>query len=203
MSTRSRLDRFTPVSSSPGTSAFTSSESASSRLDPRLFYKHRGLERAAEGRPLGEALAYAERACAACAVTNTVAYANAVEQRPALAPDRELRIGRTVLLELERLYNHLHDISAICAGVGYRPGTMAFAALKDRAQRSTCAPSGHRFLFDTVRVGGGGAQLAVTAAGAALGDLRELRVEQCLCVARAQVHQLAASTPGRGRRPYS
>ena len=40
-------------------------------LDPRLFYKHRGLQRAAEGRTPGEALAYAQRACAGCAVTNT------------------------------------------------------------------------------------------------------------------------------------
>ena len=29
---------------------------------------------------------------------------------------------RTVLLELERVYNHLHDISAICAGVGFAAG---------------------------------------------------------------------------------
>jgi hypothetical protein len=46
-------------------------------LDARLFYKHRGLERAAEGRSLEEGLAYAQRACAACAVSNSVAYAHA------------------------------------------------------------------------------------------------------------------------------
>ena len=49
-------------------------------LDARLFYKHRGLERAAEGHTLTEGIAYAGRACAACAVTNTVAYAQACEQ---------------------------------------------------------------------------------------------------------------------------
>ncbi len=147
-------------------------------MDLRLFFKHRGLERAAEGRHVGEALTYAGRACAACSVTNTVAYAHAVESARGLQPDRQLRVARTVLLELERLYNHLHDISAICAGVGYAPGTMAFAALKDRAQQINMRAFGHRFLFDTVRVGGGGAaQLDPTAADAALGDLRELRVD--------------------------
>ena len=147
-------------------------------MDPRLFYKHRGLERAAEGLHVGEALTYAARACAACSVTNTVAYANAIESAHGLQPDRELRTARTVLLELERLYNHLHDISAICAGVGYAPGTMAFAALKDRAQQINMRSFGHRFLFDTVRLGGGGeAQLDATAAGATLGDLREQRVD--------------------------
>ena len=44
-------------------------------LDARLFYKHRGLERAAEGKTLDEGLAYVARACAACSVANGVAYA--------------------------------------------------------------------------------------------------------------------------------
>jgi Ni,Fe-hydrogenase III large subunit len=147
-------------------------------MDPRLFYKHRGLQRAAEGRHPDQARAYVQRACAACAVANTLAYAHAIEDALGLRPDRELRNARTVLLELERVYNHLHDISAICAGVGYAPGTMAFAALKDRAQQINMRSFGHRFLFDTVRLGGGGeAQLDATAAGATLGDLREQRVD--------------------------
>ena len=105
------------------------------------------------GRPLAEAIAYAQRACAACAVTNAVAYAQACEAALGLAPDRELRRARTLLLELERVYNHLHDISAICAGVGYAPGTMTYAALKERAQRVNARVTGHRFLFDNVRLG--------------------------------------------------
>ena len=60
-------------------------------LDVRLFYKRRGLEAAAAGHPLATSLAYAQRACAACAVTNSVAYAQACEQALGLAPDRELR----------------------------------------------------------------------------------------------------------------
>ena len=59
-------------------------------LDVRLFYKRRGLEAAAAGHPLATSLAYAQRACAACAVTNSVAYAQACEQALGLAPDREL-----------------------------------------------------------------------------------------------------------------
>jgi Ni,Fe-hydrogenase III large subunit len=146
-------------------------------MDPRLFYKHRGLERAAEGLPAEAALAYAERACAACSVTNTVAYAQAVESARGLRPDRELRVARTVLLELERLYNHLHDIGAICAGVGFAPGSMAFAALKDRAQQINMRAFGHRFLFGTVRMGGGAAELDASRADASLGELRELHAD--------------------------
>jgi Ni,Fe-hydrogenase III large subunit len=146
-------------------------------LDARLFYKHRGLERAAEGRTPAEGLLYARRACAACAASNAVAYAHAIEDALGLQPDRELRRQRTLLLELERLYNHLHDIGALCAGVGFAPGTMAFAALKDRAQRINQRLAGHRFLFDAIAVGAGALDVEAPAAQAARGELRELRAD--------------------------
>ncbi len=125
-------------------------------LDPRLFYKHRGLERAAEGREPVEGLAFAQRACGACAVANSVAYALACEGVLGLMPSRELRRARTLLLELERLYNHLNDIAAICAGVGFAAGNMAFAALKERAMRLNDFLAGHRFLFGSIELGGSG-----------------------------------------------
>lgn len=119
-------------------------------LDARLGYKHRGLERAAIGGTLQAGLAYAQRACGACAVANTVAYASACEASLGWQPDRELARARTILLELERVYNHLNDISAICAGAGFAAGVMAYAALKERAQRINHVLSGHRFLFGSV-----------------------------------------------------
>jgi Ni,Fe-hydrogenase III large subunit len=147
-------------------------------LDLRMFYKHRGLQLAAEGRPLADGVAYAQRACAACAVTNSVAYAQACESALALAPDQNLRRARTLLLELERLYNHLNDISAICAGVGFAPGSMAFALLKERAQRLNQRLTGHRFLFDTVALATSRLRIAETDARAARKDLRALGDEQ-------------------------
>jgi Ni,Fe-hydrogenase III large subunit len=118
-----------------------------------------------------EALAYAQRACAACAVANTVAYAQAAEEALGLWPDRDLRAARTLLLELERLYNHLHDIGALCAGVGFAPGTMAFAALKERAQRLNAELTGHRFLFGTIAVGRGVVSIQSPEARSALREL--------------------------------
>jgi Ni,Fe-hydrogenase III large subunit len=123
-------------------------------LDAQLFYKHRGLERAAEGKTLDEGLAYVSRACAACNVANGVAYASACEQALGLVPTAELARARTILLELERTWSHLNDIAAICAGVSLAAGNNSFAALTERARRLNAVVSGHRFLFNTVRVGG-------------------------------------------------
>ena len=146
-------------------------------MDPRLFYKHRGLQRAAEGSHPDQALAYVQRACAACAVANTLAYAHAIEDVLGLRPDRELRNARTVLLELERVYNHLHDISAICAGVGFAAGTMAFAALKDRAQQINAQALGHRFLFGTIALGAGAVELDAASTDTLRSQLGELRAD--------------------------
>jgi Ni,Fe-hydrogenase III large subunit len=122
-------------------------------LDLRLFYKHRGLERAAEGTQIEFGIVYAHRACAACAVSNSIAYARAAERVLGIEETGDMARSRSLLLELERLYNHLHDLSAICAGVGFAAGAMAFAALKERAQRLNDELFGHRFLFGTVAVG--------------------------------------------------
>ncbi|MGH2834629.1 MAG: NADH-quinone oxidoreductase subunit C [Solirubrobacteraceae bacterium] len=148
------------------------------QLDLRLFYKHRGLQRAAEGRTLADGRRYAQRACAACAVTNTVAYAQACESALGLVPDRQLRAARTLLLELERLYNHLNDISAICSGVGFAPGATAYAAFKERAQRLNQRLAGHRFLFETIAVATSTLHIDQTDARAAREELRSLREQE-------------------------
>jgi Ni,Fe-hydrogenase III large subunit len=146
-------------------------------VDPRLFYKHRGLEAAAEGGSVERALAHAGRACGACAVTNGVACATAAEQALGLWPSRDTRRARTLLLELERLYNHLNDISAVCAGVGFAPGTMAFAALKERAMRLNAELGGHRFLFGSVQAGGSALYVGDPAARTLRGRLAELATD--------------------------
>jgi Ni,Fe-hydrogenase III large subunit len=112
---------------------------------------------------------YAQRACAACAVSNSVAYAQACEAALGLKPASGLARVRTILLELERAWSHLNDIAAVCAGAGLAPGNTFFAALTERARRLNERLTGHRFLFDSVQVAGSG--LAVD--GATVAQLRE------------------------------
>lgn len=145
-------------------------------LDLRLFYKHRGLEQAAVGSTVEDGIAYAQRACAACAVANSVAYAQAAEQLLGLRASPEMERARTVLVELERLYNHLNDLAAICAGVGFAPGSMAFASLKERAHRLNQRLFAHRFLFRTVEVGASVRSVAGEEAAWASAEVRDLGV---------------------------
>jgi Ni,Fe-hydrogenase III large subunit len=146
-------------------------------LDGRLFYKHRGLERATEGSSLEEGAAYVGRACAACAVANRLAYAHACEESSGLDATPELARARTILLELERTWSHLNDIAAVCAGVGLAAGNTHFAALTERARRLNAELAGHRFLFGTVDVGGSSLDLDDSAVRVARDELGRIRRE--------------------------
>jgi Ni,Fe-hydrogenase III large subunit len=146
-------------------------------VDAQLFYKHRGLERAAEAKTLREGLGYAARACAACAVTNGVAYAHACEEALGLVPTAELARARTILLELERTWSHLNDIAAACAGVGLAGGNNSFAALTERARRMNARLTGHRFLFGCVEVGGSALSLGAEDVRAAREEIAALAAE--------------------------
>ena len=146
-------------------------------LDARLFYKHRGLERAAEGASLEEGGRYVARACGACAVTNGVAYAQAVEEALGLQSSADLARARTILLELERVWSHLNDISAVCAGTGLAAGAQRFAGLTERARRLNERITGHRFLFGSVRIGRSDLVLDSDAISFAQEELDRLRAD--------------------------
>jgi Ni,Fe-hydrogenase III large subunit len=146
-------------------------------LDAQLFYKHRGLERAAVGASLENGLAFATRACAACWVSNATAYAHACEEIMGLEPTPELARVRTILLELERVWNTLNDIGAVCAGVGMAAGASRFAALTEDARALNGRLSGHRFLFGSVAVGGSALELDAAAVADARSTLARIRQE--------------------------
>ena len=144
-------------------------------LDARLFYKHRGLERAAEGSTLPEGARTIGRACAACAAASGLAYAQACEEILGLGATAQLARARTILLELERTWSHLNDIAAICAGVGLAAGNTHFAALTERARRLNARLTGHRFLFGAIEVGGSSLDLDASAVREAREELQDVR----------------------------
>ena len=165
-------------------------------VDTRLFYKHRGLEKAAEGKTLDAGMPYVTRACAACAVTNGVAYAHACEEALGLEPTAELARARTVLLELERTWSHLNDIAAVCAGVGLAAGNNLFAALTERARRLNERLTGHRFLFGSVQIGSSVLAIDGDRVRAARDELAELRRQ-----ARRGWRELSFNSSFRDRLP--
>src|SRR5581483_10116240 len=101
-----------------------------------------------------QALALAEHTCGACALSHAVAYCQAVEALAgAEVPGRAAAI-RSLLLELERLYNHVGARGNMCAGVGSAVGASHGAWLKELLQRLNERVAGNRFLRGVGRLGG-------------------------------------------------
>jgi Ni,Fe-hydrogenase III large subunit/Ni,Fe-hydrogenase III component G len=123
-------------------------------LDAQLFYTHKGIEKLMEGKSLEEGLKLVERVCGVCTVSHSLAYCEAVEKLAQLEVSRETLCWRTVLAELERLYNHVGDIGNMCAGVGFALGNFNGLQNKEQLQRLNKEIFGHRFLRGAVTLGG-------------------------------------------------
>ncbi len=144
-------------------------------LDLRLFQKHRGVEKLLEGLPWADAGALVDRTCATCSASHQAAWCEAIEQIVDWRLPARGTVLRTILLECERLYNHINDIAAMPAGTGYAVAAMEGAELKEQTLRLLSAAFGHRYLFGTIRPGGVACDLAAPRATdlrARLGQLR-------------------------------
>ena len=123
-------------------------------LQAQLFYTHRGVEKSAEGKHFLDVALVAERVCGVCSASHAVAYAQAIENLAGINAPLRARYIRTVLLEMERLYNHVGDIGNMCAGIGFAFGISRGAELKERLMRMNMSLVGHRYLRGTVVPGG-------------------------------------------------
>jgi len=89
------------------------------RMKARLWFVHKGIERLFEGRDLDFALNLAEKISGDSAVSHSLAFVQAVEEALGVEVGPRANELRAVLLELERLYNHVADVGALCNDVGF------------------------------------------------------------------------------------
>jgi Ni,Fe-hydrogenase III large subunit/Ni,Fe-hydrogenase III component G len=120
----------------------------------QLFYKHRGVEKRAEGLSLQHLPLVAERISGTSAFAHALALCQALERAADIEVPRRARFLRTLLAELERLYNHLGYQADLCQATGLVVGQAQFEILKERLLRLNTQISGHRYLFGIVIPGG-------------------------------------------------
>lgn len=138
----------------PGHFRFSQAGEAMLQLDAKLFFTHRGIEKAVEGKTPEEALPIVERICGACSVSNTWSFCQAVEKAAGASVPRRAEIIRTLLSELERIVNHVGDLGNIPAGVGFNPAISLGSRLKERLMRLCERVAGSRFLRGVIVPGG-------------------------------------------------
>ena len=134
------------------------------RLEERLGYAHKGIERRFTEFPLLEGQRLAARVSGDSAVAFSWAYCQALEgMADARLPSRASWL-RALALELVRLANHLGDIGALGNDAGFAFGLAQFSRLKEQLLRATELALGQRYLMDFVVPGGTRVDLSSTGA---------------------------------------
>lgn len=153
------------------------------RLEQRLGYVHKGIERRfTELAPL-EAHRLAGRVSGDSTVAYAWAYCMALESAAGCELPARAAWLRALLLERERVANHLGDLGALANDAALAFGLAQFSRLREDWQRLSREAFGHRLLMDCVLPGG----VAVDPDAATLDRLRR----QCDAV-EAQVRELLA-----------
>jgi Ni,Fe-hydrogenase III large subunit/Ni,Fe-hydrogenase III component G len=124
------------------------------KMRARLYFTHKGTERLFAGRRPGDGVELAERVSGDTSVGHAVAFCQAVEALADISiPERAGNL-RAILLELERLYNHITDAGAIIADTGFPVGQSHCLRLREGLLRLNKRIAGHRLLRGVVIPGG-------------------------------------------------
>jgi Ni,Fe-hydrogenase III large subunit/Ni,Fe-hydrogenase III component G len=124
------------------------------RLEERLGYKHKGIEKLAEGLTTPDAAKLAGRVSGDSTVAYAWAFAMAAEGIAGSTPPPRALWLRSLLLERERIANHLGDLGYIGNDVALAFGFSQFWRLKEEWLRTQQCLFGHRYLMDCIVPGG-------------------------------------------------
>jgi Ni,Fe-hydrogenase III large subunit/Ni,Fe-hydrogenase III component G len=123
-------------------------------MKSRLYFTHKGTEKLFEGREPSAGVELAERISGDTTVGHSLAFCQALEAAAgAPVPERALYL-RVVLLELERLYNHVADFGAIANDTGYAVAHSHCFRIRERLLRLNKQLTGNRLLRGGVVPGG-------------------------------------------------
>lgn len=150
------------------------------RLEERLGYAHKGIERRFTELHQMQGHRLAARVSGDSAVAFSWAYCQALEGAAGVRVPPRAAWLRALALESERIANHLGDLGALGNDAGFAFGLAQFSRLKEHWLRAISSAFGQRYLLDFVVPGGTAADLGAPA-GASLADAarvldREARV---------------------------
>jgi len=147
------------------------------RLEERLGWKHKGIERRFVGMGLGDGARLAARVSGDSTLAYAWAYCQAAEAIGGTLPPPSALWLRALLLERERIANHLGDLGYLGNDVALAFGLMQFMRLKEDWIRLNASLFGHRLLMDRVVPGGVAVDLDARGAQAIIDQCHTLTVE--------------------------
>jgi Ni,Fe-hydrogenase III large subunit len=146
-------------------------------LQLRMFYTHKGTEKRFEGLSIPRAVFLAESISGDSSFSHGTAFCQAVERACGIdVPALALRM-RCVLLEMERIYNHIGDIGAIATDVGFVVANSHAGRLRERMLALNEQMTGSRLLRGMVCIGGVRRQWRPEQVASLRKSLREVEAE--------------------------
>jgi Ni,Fe-hydrogenase III large subunit len=130
------------------------------RLEERLGYVHKGIERRFTELHVYDAHRLAARVSGDSAVAFSWAYCQALEGIAGVEIPPRAAWLRGLFLELERMANHLGDLGALGNDAGFAFGLAQFSRLKEELLRSCDEAFGERYLMSAIVPGGALTNLA-------------------------------------------
>jgi Ni,Fe-hydrogenase III large subunit len=147
------------------------------RLEERLGYVHKGIDRRFADFAVSDGYRLAGRVSGDSTVAYAWAYALAAESLLGIeAPPRASWL-RALMLERERVANHLGDLGALGNDGGFAFALAQFMRVKEDWLRLSGEALGHRLMMDRIVPGGVEADLAPAAAQAIVDQSRAVRAE--------------------------
>ena len=123
-------------------------------MKSRLYFTHKGTEKLFEGRDPAAGVELAERISGDTTVGHALAFCQAVEAATGTdVPDRARHL-RVILLEMERLYNHVGDFGMIANDTGYAVAHSHCFRIRERLLRLNKQLTGSRLMRGALVVGG-------------------------------------------------
>jgi Ni,Fe-hydrogenase III large subunit/Ni,Fe-hydrogenase III component G len=123
-------------------------------LQLRMFYTHKGTEKLFEKLSIPKAVFLAESISGDSSFSHGTAFCQAIERAAHLEVPLRALIMRTILLELERICNHVADIGAFATDVGFVVANAHASRLKEMLVTLNENLTGNRLLRGMVCVGG-------------------------------------------------
>lgn len=147
----------------PGHFRFSVNGETVVRLEKRLGYAHKGIEKLFENADLSAAAKLAGRISGDSTVAYSFAFARATETALSTEIPPRAQWLRALMAELERIANHFGDIGAICNDASFALLHAHFAILREETLKLSHACFGHRLMMDCITPGGVIANITNTA----------------------------------------
>ncbi len=124
------------------------------KVEPRIGYVHRGVEKASESRTYIQNVYLVERICGICNSCHACAFVETVEKILKTEVPPRGKYLRTIILELNRLHSHLLTLGHAGLEIGYETLFQYFWRDREPIMDMTEILTGNRVISSAMTVGG-------------------------------------------------